>query len=111
VLQVKDKFHLGFVLPKADHVVQAFGACLAPQRPGNGIEQCRFAVPIVAREAGGREAGKIERWGILAVTHEVMQSQTERDHASSSSCSSCNSSWARSRSAWRRSLYSGWLTM
>ncbi len=92
VLQVKDKFHLGFVLPKADHVVQAFGACLSPQRPGNGIEQRRFAVAIVAREAGSREAGKIQRWGVLAITHEVVESQTERDHARSSSCSSCNSS-------------------
>jgi predicted ATPase len=56
------------------------------------FEQRRFAVAIVAREAGSREARKIQRWGALAITHEVVESQTERDHAKSSSCSSCNSS-------------------
>ena len=59
---------------KADHVVQTFGAGFSPQCPGNGIEQRRFAMAIVAREAGGREAGKIQRWGVFAITHEVVES-------------------------------------
>src|SRR5262249_19718152 len=103
--------HFRVVLPQADHIVHALSAGLAPQGPGNGIEQGGFAMPVVTRQTGRVKAGKVERRDVLTITHEVAQSQAQRNHADSSSCSSCNSSCARSSRAWRRSAYSGWLTM
>ena len=106
-LKIKDELDLAFLLAEAHDVVEAFGACLAPEGPGNGVEKGRFAVAVVAREAGGGDGGEIEGRHVLPVAHEIPQAQAERNHVRSSSCISWSICRVRSTSASRRSAYSG----
>ena len=106
-LEVEDELDLAFLLAQAHDVVEAFGARLAPQRPGDGVQQGRFAVAVVARQAGGGDGGEVERRNLLAVAHEIPQSQAQRNHARRSSCISWSSKRVRSSRAGWRSAYSG----
>ena len=50
-----------------------------PQRPGDGVEQCRFAVPVVAGQAREVDAAEVERL-LVAVAHEVREAEFVWDH-------------------------------
>jgi len=63
-----------------DEVVIMFGAGLTPQCPGHRIDNCRLAIAVVAANAHGMNAGKIERGDILPVGHKVPQRKFNRNH-------------------------------
>ena len=63
-------------------VVTPSGARLAPQAPGDGIQQRRLAVPVVPTQTGDMDALKIQRGHIIAVTKKVANGQFEGNHGS-----------------------------
>ena len=72
--------HLG--LAEGDQLIVATGARLTPQRPRDRVEQGRFAVAVVAGQAGQVNAGEVEAL-LLAVAHEVVEAEFEWNHRKS----------------------------
>ena len=71
-----------FGLAQGDQLIVAARAGPAPQRPGDGIQQRRLAVTVVARQASQVDATEIERL-LVAVAHEVGETEFEWDHGKS----------------------------
>ena len=66
----------------ADAVVLDAAAGLAPEGPGDGVEEGRFAVAVAPGEGGQVEAGEVEL--AVAVGEEVPQAQAAGDHGEAS---------------------------
>ena len=73
----------GHHLAVGDEVIIAAGAGLAPDGPGDGVEQRRLARAVVADEDGEVQAAQVEIG--LPVGKETGQSQVFRDHRNPSS--------------------------
>ena len=67
----KLELDLHVILILVNQVVIPFGAGFAPQSPGNGIDNCRLAVAVVAANRHQVDAGKIERGDVIPVGHEI----------------------------------------
>ena len=69
--------HLDFT--QGDQLIVAPRARPSPQRPGDRVEQRRFAVTVVARQACEVDAAEVERL-LVAVAHEVGEAEFVWDH-------------------------------
>jgi hypothetical protein len=78
--EFKLKLHFGLCLTQPYHIIKVFGTRFPPQSPGNGVEQGRFAMAVVARHTGSGNLRKVEWRHLFPITHKVMQAQTQGDH-------------------------------
>jgi hypothetical protein len=65
-----------------NQVIIVPGTGFAPQCPGYGVENCRFAIAVIAAKAGYAYAFERQRWYIVSVAHEVFERQSDRNHVS-----------------------------
>src|SRR5262249_43369867 len=82
-LKLELDLHLG--LAGMDQLVGAAGPALAPQRPGDRVQERRLTVAVVAGEAGDVDSLELQRLMDVGVAHEVSQLETQRNHRWSSS--------------------------
>ena len=69
-----------FVGAGGDYVVLQAAPGLAPERPGDAVQQRRFAVAVGAAEAGDVQAGEVQRRR-LAVRQEIVEGEFEGYHS------------------------------
>ncbi len=85
MLLIEQKFELDLHLGSAgvDQLIVGARPRLAPQRPGDRVQQRGLAVAVIAGQAGHMDAGKVQRLVDIRVAHEVAHREAQRDHGSS----------------------------
>jgi hypothetical protein len=73
------QFYPGFILTGVNQVVIILSPALSPQRPGDSVNQSRFTVAVIAADAGGMDAVKMERRR-LPVAHEIVHGELNGNH-------------------------------
>jgi hypothetical protein len=79
IAQGKGKGHPHFALALMHQFGVGLGAGAAPQGPGDGIQQGRFACAVFAGEHGHVNAGEIQRDGIF-IGEEIGEFKPNRNH-------------------------------
>ena len=77
LLKIELDIHL--TLPQVHQIIVAAGACLAPEHPGDGIQQRGFTRAVLPGEAGKMNALEVE-WIKGAVGQKILDFETYRDH-------------------------------
>jgi len=52
----------------------------APERPGNGIQYCRFSIAVVTTEASDMNPIEGKGGHIIPIAHEILERQLNGDH-------------------------------
>jgi hypothetical protein len=69
----KVKFNPHLCLTGMNEVVIALSSSFPPQCPGHSVNKGRFAVAVIATDAGSMDAIKMEWWHIIPVAHKIAQ--------------------------------------
>lgn len=77
-VQNEAELHTSLEFTKTDKVCVASSGLL-PKSPGDGIQECRFASPVLTTEAGETKPREVNLDGV-AVTQELPKLQACRDH-------------------------------
>ena len=75
--KLQDNSHV--LAPLMDKLFLGAGPRLPPQGPRDAVKKGRLAVPVVPAETRHVDALEIERRGLVAIAHEVLHGEFQRD--------------------------------
>ena len=76
----KVELYLHLVTGGMDKVIVTASPGFAPERPGNGVDDSRLAVAVIAGETGEMDTVELQRRYVITVAHEITQFQPDGYH-------------------------------